>query len=282
MGYAEALDALVEAAPPGSGVRSLLRPCAAGLVSEDTERTGVLRRRTPVAPPVTGSYVGGHPFLPDDAEWPRDPDEWPMHFVLQVAFADVPALPGFPREGLLQMFVRDDSTHGLTFDDTAGTRGLLCRWYDAAALARPVEVTSTTPVFTSDDSPLADPQHPVALEFTSIWSLPLGWENLADDVAAAPEAFAALEELLETREDLVEALEQAVAEHGRWSGVHVGGWPSFVQGAPDVPAYGSSQLLVGMAGGLFEWGDVGNAHLFGDPEALAAGDVSRLWWEWAS
>lgn len=282
MGYTEALEALVAAAPADSGVRSLLRPAAAGLVREDTERTGLLRRRTSVEPAVTESYVGGHPFLPDGAEWPRDVDEWPMHFVLQVAFADVPALPGFPREGLLQLFVRDDPQHGLTFDDTAGTRGLTCRYYEAAALRQPVEVTSTTQVFTSDDSPLADPQHPVALEFVPIQMLPLGWENLADDVAGAPEAFAALEELLETREDLVEALEQAVAEHGHWSGVHVGGWPSFVQSAPDVPPYSSPQLLVGMAGGLFKWGDVGNAHLFGDPAALARCDLSRMWWEWAS
>lgn len=282
VGYKEALGALVAAAPPDSGVRSLVRPGAAGLVSEHAERSGLLRRRTTVAPQVTSSYVGGHPFQPDDAEWPQDVDGWPMHFVLQVAFADVPALPGFPREGMLQMFVRDDPMHGLTFDDTAGTRGLLCRWYDAAALAQPVEVTSTTSAFTSDDSPLADPQHPVELEFVAIPMLPLGWENLADDVAGAPEAFEALEELLEKREDLVEGLEQAVEESGRWSGVHVGGWPSFVQSAPDVPAYAASQLVVGMSGGLFRWGDVGSAHLFGDPAAVAAGDLSQLWWEWAS
>ncbi|WP_341231363.1 DUF1963 domain-containing protein, partial [Nocardioides salarius] len=123
---------------------------------------------------------------------------------------------------------------------------------------------------------------PVALELAASGMRPLGWENLAADVAGAPEAFEALEELLETREDLVEALEQAVEEHGRWSGVHLGGWPSFVQSAPDVPAYGSSRLLVGMSGGLFQWGDVGSAHLFGDPEAVAEGDLSHLWWEWAS
>ena len=282
MSYTEALEALLAAAPERSGVRSLVRPGAAGLVRDDATRTGLLRRRTPVCPPVTGSYVGGHPFQGEGAEWPQDADGWPMHFVVQVNFADVPPLPGFPTGGLLQMFVRDDPVHGLTFDDTAGTRGLLCRWVGEDELAQPVATSPDDQVFTSEHTPLAEPQHPVALDFVEVPMLPLGWENLEADVAAAPEAFAALEELLENEEDLVEAVEVAVSEDGRWSGVQVGGWPAFVQGAPAVPEGRSRRLLLGLAGGLFAWGDIGTAHLFGDPERLAAGHVEDLWWEWSS
>lgn len=109
------------------------------LVPEHRERIqGVVRPYadmvpTAAAPVPTGSYVGGHPFVPAGtaaaALWPRDQTDTPMHFLVQVNFADVPPLPGYPTAGMLQWFVATDVAFGLFGDDTdsaddSGSSGL--------------------------------------------------------------------------------------------------------------------------------------------------------------
>nr|CEL12993.1 hypothetical protein [Kibdelosporangium sp. MJ126-NF4]CTQ98679.1 hypothetical protein [Kibdelosporangium sp. MJ126-NF4] len=68
-------------------LRPLLNQVA--LPSADLRLTG--------GPPesATGSYLTGHPYLPEGAPWPQY-NGVPMFCVVQVNFADVGALPGFP------------------------------------------------------------------------------------------------------------------------------------------------------------------------------------------
>jgi uncharacterized protein YwqG len=52
------------------------------------------------------SRLGGQiPYWPADFTYPRNPDDEPLLFLLQLNFADMPPLPGFPTQGLLQLFV---------------------------------------------------------------------------------------------------------------------------------------------------------------------------------
>lgn len=75
----------------------------------------VLRRQVPPRFEPPRSWLGGLPMLPDDVEWPRsvssehpDKGERPLHFVAQIACANLPAeLWGGlgPREGWLLLFI---------------------------------------------------------------------------------------------------------------------------------------------------------------------------------
>lgn len=277
------IDDLIAVVPAEQqdAVRALIKPVAGGNAVPAPQPHGLFRRKTATlpAPRITDSYVGGHPFLPTTHTWPvSEKTAEPMHFIVQVNFADVPPLPGFPTEGLLQMFVESDDTWGLTFDDTMGLNGFHCRWFSAADLTQPVSVipTSPIPVPTDTATPVIDPHTPHLLQFDLTHMIPQGgWEHSPNAIAAHPDGFAALETAWDDHEDIADATLDG------WD-VHVGGWPSFVQGAPATPAGRSSQLLLGInSGDLMMWGDVGTAHLFGDPAALAAGDLSGFWWEWA-
>jgi uncharacterized protein YwqG len=75
----------------------------------------VLRRQVPPRVEASRSWLGGLPMMPDHVEWPRsvssehpDKGERPLHFVAQIACADLPAeLWGGlgPRDGFLLLFI---------------------------------------------------------------------------------------------------------------------------------------------------------------------------------
>lgn len=81
--------------------------------------TAVLRKQIPPRDEPPRSWLGGLPMLPPGVEWPRgvnpedrDKGEVPLHFIAQVACADLPAdLWGGlgPREGWLLLFVNGNT-----------------------------------------------------------------------------------------------------------------------------------------------------------------------------
>jgi uncharacterized protein YwqG len=229
--------------------------------------------RTPTSP--TQSYVGGHPFVAADADlpWPVDQHGRPMVHLLQVNFAALPSIPGFPAAGLLQWFCAGDpnEAHGLTFD------GPEQAWTDSgcAGGARP-----TSPGLRADRRsqhrrrlplhstpqrprcPLLSPE-PVALQFSLEPSLP----GSNDEVAGVSLEYDESSDLLPMPR-----------------GCHVGGHPYLMQADPR-PQHPdrAATLLVQLDSdetGLFEWGDMGTAQLFGDPAELAHGRMDSLWWDW--
>ena len=54
------------------------------------------------------SKLLGEPYLPPGFEYPRDPDGRPLRLLAQINFADVPPLPGYPDDGILQFYISDD------------------------------------------------------------------------------------------------------------------------------------------------------------------------------
>src|SRR5690242_11678495 len=58
--------------------------------------------------PATASRLGGIPYIPV-GEPPPPADHV---FIAQINFAEVPAMDPLPREGLLQLWVRDDDLYG--------------------------------------------------------------------------------------------------------------------------------------------------------------------------
>ncbi|MBB4196708.1 uncharacterized protein YwqG [Rhodoblastus sphagnicola] len=68
-----------------------------------------LRRQIPIRfDEAPRSWLGGLPMMPKGMKWPRDPEGAPLHFVAQIACADLPAALWFgqgPRQGWLLLFV---------------------------------------------------------------------------------------------------------------------------------------------------------------------------------
>lgn len=66
-----------------------------------------------------GTRLGGPVWLPDGAAWPQSRLGAPLEFLAQLDFTRLPALDGFPREGLLQFFVARGAAYGFDADDPA-------------------------------------------------------------------------------------------------------------------------------------------------------------------
>ncbi|NNE86674.1 MAG: DUF1963 domain-containing protein [Silicimonas sp.] len=60
------------------------------------------------------SSIGGAPSLPTGATWPVEAGK-PMIFLLQINYADMPSIPGYPESGLLSVFVQDEDIYGCGF-----------------------------------------------------------------------------------------------------------------------------------------------------------------------
>ena len=66
-------------------------------------------------PSLTGSKVGGIPYLPKGAKWPVDEKGAPLQFLAQIDCAQLTALPDHPHTGLLQFFIGADEMFGCDF-----------------------------------------------------------------------------------------------------------------------------------------------------------------------
>ncbi|MEM6483320.1 MAG: YwqG family protein [Pseudomonadota bacterium] len=98
-------------------------------------------------PPIEQqSRLGGPIWAPDtETTWPEDEYGRPLLHVAQLNFAEFDPPEGFPREGLLQIFVRHDgtgvplvSTDELSKSETESP--LVTRWYDAPSGGRSLSV----------------------------------------------------------------------------------------------------------------------------------------------
>jgi uncharacterized protein YwqG len=243
------------------------------------------------------SYVGGHPFTPEGVAWPVDEDG-AMVFLCQINFADVPALPGFPTEGMVQWFVGSGDSYGKVYEGPeAGRSGLHVRWYSPADLSAATAAVSPThpvpcPVPEAagafvDGSPLIA-AGPVPVAFTSEDGLPSITE-VNDVPEDSPSPLALLDRRIEdyaetTDADLEDVYDGDDAHSGFGCGDRVGGYGIYAQGDPrhEHPDRDRTLLVqLDSDHGFFTmWGDGGAAQLFGDPAALAEGDVSSTWWDW--
>ena len=59
------------------------------------------------------SKLGGCPYLEDIGQYPMGEDGSPMMFLAQINLGEMPPLPDFPQEGLLQFYVENDDCYGL-------------------------------------------------------------------------------------------------------------------------------------------------------------------------
>lgn len=84
-------------APYAEIIRAYWKPCLRISRKENDERPWQ-------------SYLGGLiPYWPADFIYPRDEMGSPLAFLLQLNFADMPPLPDFPTEGLLQLFIESEN-----------------------------------------------------------------------------------------------------------------------------------------------------------------------------
>ncbi|MCK5719726.1 MAG: DUF1963 domain-containing protein [Thiomargarita sp.] len=72
---------------------------------------------------VWQSKFGGLPYLPKNAEYPKDKQGNPLYLLAQINFEECPALENFPEYGILQFYIADDESYGIDFDNATDKKG---------------------------------------------------------------------------------------------------------------------------------------------------------------
>lgn len=220
------------------------------------------------------SKVGGMPYLPKGMNWPAGPDGRALTFLVQINFAETPALAPFPTQGILQFYINDDDLYGMDFDDGENPDSFRVL-YHPEVQKNAASLQTKLPVTDWDDSML--PHHPDE-------SYPLLF-GLAEEVAPITDYrfyqhFGSdfFRQFGEKEWDVMAELEKSVRAQGH----KIGGYAYFTQDDPRRPEDPMLLLLQLDSDERMDlmWGDMGVGHFFIREKDLLAKDFSRVLYDW--
>lgn len=242
------------------------------------------------------SKLGGLPYWPRDRAYPSHENR-PLTLLLQLNFADMPVLPGFPDRGILQWFFARDMLWGQDFGNPRAQGGFRIVYHqdileDDSALLRDFSFLVPPPQtlwqrLTKLVKPTVAPpfRTPCAIRFAEQMQYP----SLNGDCTTylkgdgAPDIHDG-----NFFEDEHQAFSEAYFEHFSCDALNlVGGYPAFTQEDPRTDASLDARndiQLVQLASAaqpeIMMWGDLGIAHLFIPADDLARRDFSRVLYCW--
>ena len=209
------------------------------------------------------SKIGGCPYLEKEEDYPRDENGNPMFFMAQINLEEMPKLPDFPEKGILQFYVVDDEVYGLEDD----CKVIYIEEYskDESKLLKenPFESANEYPPFEKSGKAVFTQKQDMASQQCKGFDEVLA---LADDE--------------EEEETLWNFIDTAVCK--------MGGYPYFVQNAPEFYENGTADILLlqidtddgeGTCGIMF--GDAGNCQFMISREDLLKRDFSNVYYDWA-
>lgn len=226
---------------------------------------------------ATTSKVGGGAWWPQGESAPVDAQGRALTLLAQLNFAELPRpLPGYPQQGLLQIFVAtDDDVYGATLDNMESQR----QQRNFRIVYRPQlqGASMVLPAVAGARLPL-DPAVPRRMRFT-VDTEPMTrgdyrFDRMMDHgLDGILRAYAAQHQLDE--DSLLDALWEAYDGGGH----KLGGYPAFTQ--EDPRSDGMDELLLQLdSDDAMMWGDSGVANFFISPEDLKRRDFSRVAYHW--
>ncbi len=222
------------------------------------------------------SKFGGYPYWQADVKPPMDTDNTPMALLVQINFADVPAQPDLPKQGILQYFIpKQDEYYGADLA-AIGTGKLVTQFWQ-----NPKEslLTDWQENLSYDDLTPINGAH--LISFSKRQDV-AGIDTIecAESMQANP--FEILEDVsLNEKEENIfyEAIVEKVAADGH----KLLGYPYFIDEEPrensdyrlllqiDTDTEGDNDVM---------WGDNGVGYLFIRDEDLKAGRFDKVWFWW--
>lgn len=209
----------------------------------------------------------GTPFVPEGSIYPMDKSGNPLIMLAQLNFAEIPNLPGFPVEGILQLYV--SSTE----------------WWDSSGAEKIVFLTGA--------EILKPPMEQVpSISLESYEELPI-WKvhslefNHTIDTGNSEDCQFSVnfggKDYWDFEESLSEAEKKIFEEYFSPKGHKIGGYADFTQSDPrDYKDSNKNdlQLLQIDTDDEIMFGDCGIGHIFISPEHLAAENLERAYFYW--
>lgn len=226
--------------------------------------------------------LGGAPYLPPGFPYPcstKAGDEGqPLHLLAQFNFNDLPQLPGWPNQGMLQFFIADDDLLGLDLKDNRSQNGWRVIYHPQVD-------------FSLTQADLLPPPHedennyfPIKGEYLLV-AEPEIMPMSCDDYRFG-ESFNNLYQpaLGRAWQACTNAEQELVCQRFSAWGHHLGGYPAFTQEDPRTVSNAEcSRLLLQLDSDAdlgITWGDSGLANFFISEEDFLARDFSRVLYNW--
>lgn len=230
---------------------------------------------------ATGS--GSRSDAPAPGEAPEAREKKPLRFLAQLNFAEMPALEGFPRKGILQFYVSGDDTYGLNFENRADQKGFRVIYHERV-MEDPSALLPDVPETVPGDSFPVSGERKLTFEKDSmpmtLWDF--RFEKLLLDIYNQTHPDATVPNLDRVDESVLDG----VYAHTEVEGHRVGGYPSFTQLDPreyDQNFQEHTVLLFQLdsddENGIM-WGDRGVCNFFIRPGDLAKRNFSGVLYNW--
>ncbi|KZN44187.1 YwqG family protein [Pseudoalteromonas luteoviolacea] len=220
---------------------------------------------------IWSSKFAGKPYWPKDKTYPCNKNAEPLVLLAQINFEEVPALEGYPTQGILQFFVEDDDEmFGMGYD--VGVDEAIEQAYGYRVIYHKEIVKDVS--FLEKGLPCAalDSDFPIANEYSLQFESPTDYrfEKICGDVF-----------------EMDESVGEYLYDNFESMGSKIGGYAHFIQEDPrGYEKPGENWVLLFQLdseddeGVEVMWGDCGVANFFVEPKALQKLDFSRVWYTW--
>ena len=233
------------------------------------------------------SKVGGQPYLPLETAYPKDSEGQPLALLAQINLAEMPALPDFPAQGILQFYIAADDLYGMNFDDQQAQSGFRVLYFE--------NVTEDFQQLKQNFSDIQfNDEYLLPLPLTQQYAVKFLLEQQAissSDFAFGRKILAA-EQLHEFEsqyegDDFYDEFFEPYAELFPGTGHRLGGYPFFTQSDPREYNHKIQDYIL-----LFQldsdsedgkdimWGDAGVGNFFIHPDDLRKRDFSKVVYNW--
>lgn len=229
----------------------------------------------------TASQLGGLPWWPKDMPYPVSPSGAPLFLLAQIDLAELPPFEPLPRHGLLQFFIANDDLYGCNLDNLLEAKGFRCVLHEDTRGPQLTDFAGLERAWADQQMlPLDAPLEARALRFMPA-RMPVDtsdyrFDRLLPEIAAD--------------ETLTEAYFEWKTAELDIPAIRIGGYPTFTQDDPrtwrDHEKYGHhaaigdfTLLTVDTTDGIM-WGDSGAAQFLAHASDIAAGDVSKVVYNW--
>lgn len=234
------------------------------------------------------SKVGGRPYLPEGMEYPQNAQGQPLSLLAQINFAQMPHLPDYPTEGIVQFFVDGyDDLSGMDFDDLRAQKGFRVLYHREV---RQEGLRSDVPAYSDfGDFGVGLPfgaEEEFRMVFSEQETQYLSFDDYRFDQTFPEMRKLILERVTDTGNNDWRLYEN-YREASNQAGHCIGGYPCFAQYDPRGGSLEGYELLFQLESQYDEnegidimWGDMGVGNFFIAPEDLEKCDFSKTAFTW--
>lgn len=222
------------------------------------------------------SKFGYYPFMPLNAEYPRDKEGQFMYPLAQINCKDLPALNGYPTSGYLQFYISGfDDMMGVDFDNLQAQTNFRVLYFEEA------DITEYKADFSFLDEVMASDMLPVYKPHGLTFELKEEYVGLCD--ARYLESEYDINKLIKRHPNIEDELSDYLHDNCSSGGHKIGGYAYFTQEDPRL--YNEElkdYILLLQIDTDYEimWGDSGVGNFFIHKNDLANKDFSKVMFTW--